>query len=140
MTMRYFLFLIFSSILSVALFGAEFQSSDLVGDWTGKAKDGTKITYSFHKDGSVVWMVDAPNFKRQAPSGLQAKYTVRTTSPIWEIDIHDFEAAPFKGITFQGILQPIENTKFKMDGMPSNRGKRPVTFGEEAIVFSKTDS
>jgi hypothetical protein len=143
MIARHILFLVFSLILSVRMFGAEFQSSDLVGEWTGKAKDGTNVAmirYSFRKDGSAVWFLDEPSFKKNWPSGLQGKYTLRGKSPIWEIDIYDFEDARLKGITYQGILQPIEKGKFKMEGGPSNGGGRPIGFGEEAVVFSKTGS
>lgn len=138
--MRCIPFLVFTLIYSVRLLAAEFQSSDLVGTWSGKAKDGTGITYRFHKDGSAIWLVDEPNFKRLAPSGLRAKFTVREKSPLWEIDIHDFEDTRFKNITFQAILQSVEKGKFKLEGLPTNRGKRPESFSEEAITFLRSES
>jgi hypothetical protein len=137
--MRHFPFFVFTLIFSVRMLAAEFQSAELVGTWSGKAKDGTQVTYRFHKDGSVLWLVDEPNFKRQAPSGLRAKYTVRPKSPLWEIDIHDFEHAGFKNVSFHGILQPLEKNKVKIEGQPTNRGKRPQSFSDEAVIFSKTD-
>src|SRR5262249_22172138 len=118
---------------------AEFRNSDLIGHWSGKAKDGTKITYHFQKDGSVIWFVDEPHFKSEAPSGLRAKYTIRENSLMWELDIHDFEHMRFKKFTFQAIFQPVEKGRLKMEGVPSNRG-RPRVFSDEAIVLSKDDS
>jgi hypothetical protein len=118
---------------------AEFRNSDLIGHWSGKAKDGTKITYHFQKDGLVVWFVDEPHFKSEAPSGLRAKYTIRESSAAWELDIHDFEDIRFKKFIFQAIFQPVEKGRLKLEGLPSSRG-RPRIFSDEAIVFSKDDS
>jgi len=116
---------------------ASVQSPSFVGDWSGKAPDGTTVKYSLHKDGSAVWFVDEANFKQAFPSGLKAKYVIRDKSPFWEIDIYDFQDGPFKGVTFLGILQPIDDRKFKMEGMPSNHGDRPKSFDDQAITFTK---
>jgi|ERR1700722_8445173 len=119
---------------------ASLESSSFVGEWSGKAPDGTTVRYVFKKDGSAVWFVDEPDFKRMAPSGLRAKYVLREKSPLWEIDIYEFEDSHFKGVKFQGILQPIDEKKFKMQGLPSIQGERPKSFDKEAIVFTKTST
>jgi hypothetical protein len=139
MNMRILFSIVFSLVFSGRLLGADFQKSDLVGEWNGKAPDGSKVSYSFQKDGSVSNFVNSKNFKQMFPTGLQAKYTLREKSPFWEIDIYDFEDIRFKGITMQGIFQPLEKGKFKMEGMPSNSGARPSNFNEEAIVFTKVE-
>jgi hypothetical protein len=139
MNMRNVFSLILSLVFSGRLLGADFQKSDLAGEWNGKAPDGSKVSYSFQKDGSVTNFVDSSNFKQMFPTGLQAKYILREKSPFWEIDIYDFEDGRFKGITMQGILQPLDNGKFKMEGMPSNSGARPSNFDDEAIIFTKIE-
>ena len=117
----------------------KFEVSDLLGEWTGKAPDGSTLKYIFHKDGSVINFIDEAGFKASyGPSGLQAKYVIREKSPKWEIDIYDYKDARLKGIIFQGILQPIEKGKFKMQGMPSTVGARPSDFDDQAIIFTKT--
>jgi hypothetical protein len=126
--------------LSVSLSGAEFQQSDLVGEWTGTANNGATIKYIFGADGSVAWFVDDPHFKADFPSGIRGKYAFRQKSPLCEIDIHDFESPRFKEIIFQGILQPLEKGKFKMEAAPSMGGPRPGSFDDEAIVFNRTGS
>jgi hypothetical protein len=129
----------FSLVVAAGAFGGDFQSSDLVGSWTGTDTDGTKVTLQFHKDGSATWDVDEPNFKRLAPSGLKAKYSIREKSPVWELDIYDFDSAAFKDGVFQAILQPVEMGKIRMNGAWSKHGLRPTSFGKGTIVISKTD-
>ena len=120
------------------MLGGEFQSLDSVGDWTGKTKDGIKVKFRFQKDGSVVWFGYDPESEREFPPGVRAKYSVRGKSPLWEIDFQDFEEACVKSLTIQGILQPLEKGKFKME-WPNCSRKRPGSFSEEAIIFTKTD-
>ncbi len=86
----------------------------------------------------MAWIANDPTFRLSYPSGLQARYSLRSAGSIWQIDIKDFQDANFNGITFQGILQPISAGKFKMDAKPSNEGARPETFGPETVIFTKT--
>ena len=137
---RIILSLFFSLVIFAIAFGGAFQSSDLVGTWTATSTDGTKVTFQFHKDGSAIWDVDEPNFRRVAPSGLKAKYSIREKAPLWEVDIYDFDSAAFKDIAFRAILQPVEKGKIRMNGVPSNQGPRPITFDKGAILLSKTDA
>jgi hypothetical protein len=123
-------------LCSLCTWGAEFKSKDLIGAWSGLSKDGVKISYEFHDDGSVIWLLDEPSFKAQAPQGLKAKYLLRQNGSLWEIDIFDFENLPTT-VIFQGILQPTEDGKFKMDGAPANVAKRPSIFSEQTVIFSK---
>jgi hypothetical protein len=129
----------FSLTIAAGAFGGAFQSSDLVGNWTGTSPDGMKVTFQFHKDGSAIWDIDEPNFKRQAPSGLKARYSIREKPPVWELDIYDFDSPAFKDIVFQAILEPVEIGKIRMNGGPSNRGPRPTAFDNGTIVFSKAN-
>lgn len=106
----------------------------LSGEWTGNAKDGTEISYSFGKEGTVVWRVNEKNFTQAFPEGLAAKYQIRA-GRLCEIDIYDFTDPRFKDIRFQGILEITDSRTFKMEGLPSNQGDRPKAFTEDAIVF-----
>jgi hypothetical protein len=138
MRIRLFIFSLLFGALGCHV--ASIQSLSFVGDWSGKAPDGTTVKYSLHKDGSVVWFVDEANFKQASPSGMKAKYVIREKSPFWEIDIYDFVDGRFKGVTFLGILQPIDDRTFKMEGAPSIDGDRPKSFDEEAITFTKASA
>ena len=83
MNLRNIFSLVLSLMFSGRLLGADFQKSDLVGEWNGKAPDGSKVSYSFQKDGSVSNFVDSTDFKQMFPAGLQAKYALREKSPLW---------------------------------------------------------
>jgi hypothetical protein len=140
MNIRAIFSIISTLMFSNLLFGGDFQKSDLIGEWNGKAPDGAKVSYCFDKNGLVTNYVDSPGFKQLFPNGMTGKYVVREKSPFWEIDIYDFEDSRFKEITLQGILQPIDKGKFKMEGTPSNHGPRPKDFDEQAIVFTKVEN
>jgi hypothetical protein len=109
------------------------QVSDLIGEWRGGAPDKRIVSYIFREDGSVVWTVEAQEFGMDP----NARYEVRETWPFWELDVFDFVDWRLREITFMGILQPINERTFKMQGTPSNHGGRPVDFDKEAIVFTK---
>lgn len=70
------------------------------GQWTGKAKNGTEVTYTFTKDGCVTWNVAEEDFKKAFPNGLKAKYAIRIAKPYAELDIFDFDAEQFKKVRF----------------------------------------
>ena len=110
------------------------------GRWSGSAKDGTEISYSFTKNGDVTWHVEEENFKRAFPKGLAGKYKISIAKPYWRIDIHKFEHAMFKDVTFMGILEVLGEKSFRMEGVPSkpsNRRKRPHKFTDEAVTFQE---
>src|SRR6516164_3874763 len=67
----------------------------LSGDWSGTSADGTEVSYSFAKDGTVVWRVKEKEFMRAFPEGLKAKYQLRIGMPLSEIDISDFSDPRF---------------------------------------------
>ena len=118
-----------------------FQESDLVGAWVGKAADATECRYVFNADGSVINLVESEGFKQWfGPLGVKAKYKFSEKSSLWELDIYDFENFQLAGITFFGIVEPMDKQTFKMQGMPSNHGGRPGSFNEEAIIFTKVNS
>jgi hypothetical protein len=107
----------------------------LSGDWSGMGGDGSEVSYSFAKDGVVVWRVKEKRFLDAFPEGLKAKYRVRIGKPLCEIDIYDFNDPRFKGVRFRGILEITDAQTFKLEGMPSNQGERPRKFSKEAVVF-----
>jgi len=107
----------------------------LSGDWSGTAWDGTEVSYSFSKDGSVVWRVKEKEFMQDFLEGLKAKYQVRAGNPLCEIDMYDFKDPRFMGIRFLGIFEVADGKSFKLEGSPSNQGERPKEFSKEAIVF-----
>ena len=108
------------------------------GRWSGSAKDGSEISYSFTKDGDVTWYVVDENSKPAFPKGLVGKYKITIAKPYWKIDIHKFEHPMFKDVTFMGIFEVLGEKSFRLEGVPSkpsNRGKRPQKFTDEAITF-----
>jgi hypothetical protein len=107
----------------------------LAGDWSGTAPDGTEVSYSFTKEGVVVWRMKEKEFMHAFPEGLKAKYQVRVGKPFCEIDMHDFSNPRFKEIRFRGILEITDAQTFKMEGSPSNQGERPKEFSKEAVIF-----
>jgi hypothetical protein len=107
----------------------------LFGDWVGTAPDGTEISYSFTKDGGVIWRVKEKEFLQAFPEGLKGKYQLRVAKPFHEIDIYDFEDPQSKSIRFRGILEFVDDQTFKFEGKPSNQGERPKQFSNEAITF-----
>jgi hypothetical protein len=105
------------------------------GDWNATAPDATEVSYTFSKDGTVIWHVKDENFTRLWPKGLKAKYQVSVAEPLWQIDMFEFDAAQFKGVRLKGIIQIMDDQTFKMEGQPSPRGDRPKAFGKETLVF-----
>ena len=110
-----------------------FQVSDLIGEWRGESPDKKLVSFSFGEDGSVVWTVEGQEFGMDP----KARYAIRETWPFWELDVFGFADFRLREITFMGILQPIDQWTFKMQGTPSNHGGRPIDFDKEAIVFRK---
>jgi hypothetical protein len=113
---------------------AEFHIA-LQGQWSGTAIDGTKVSYSFTKEGNVTWHVDDDNFTQAFPKGLVAKYKISIAKPYWKLDIHKFEHPMFKDIEFRGILEVLSEKSFRMEGAPSNRGERPERFTKDSVLF-----
>ena len=107
----------------------------LDGRWAGASADGTEVSYSFTRRGTVTWRVAAPSFQQAYPDGLQAKYRVQVAQPHWEIDVYDFVDPTFGGVVFRGIIEIVDGHSFKMQGRPSNQGDRPKDFTDAAIVF-----
>jgi hypothetical protein len=119
---------------------SDFHKSDLIGNWTGTAPNGVVVNYTFGEDGSVANLVEEEGFRwRFGQAGLRANYSIREGQPLWELDIFDFKDSQLNQIVFRGILQPIDSITFKMQGTPSNHGKRPGAFDGAAIVFRKLD-
>jgi len=131
--MRYLLCAAILLLANVAA-AAEFKVADIVGNWTGKAQDGTEVKYEFRKDGSIVWWVEEPNFKQAFPNGLVGKYSLVEKKPLWEVDFTDFENEKLKAMKLLAILEPVSSEEFKMDAKP---GQRPKTFSNETVVFKK---
>ncbi len=119
--------------------GAGFVSKDLVGEWKGKARDGTEIRYTFKEDGKVIWQVEETGFRSMAPDGLEGVYVVEIGKPRWKLDISNFKHPAFSEFKFEGILQMFSKKRMKMDGRPSPAGERPKRFTEEAIVFQRVE-
>ena len=57
---------------------------------------------------------------------MVAKYKISIAKPYWKLDIHKFEHPMFKDIEFRGILDVLSEKSFRMEGVPSNLGERPV--------------
>jgi len=115
---------------------AEFHIA-IQGRWSGTAIDGTKVSYSFTKEGNVTWYVDEENFKQAYPKGLVAKYKISIAKPYWKFDIHKFEHPMFKDIKFRGILEVLSEKSFRMEGVPSNLGERPEKFTKDSVMFQE---
>ena len=101
--------------------------------WSGKAPDGTTVSYEFSKTGKVIWRVEV---KGEEKVKLEAKYKLVYAEPHLKIDILDFVDPDFKGVVFRGIIQILGSDSFKMEGTPSMEGDRPKAFSEEAIEFA----
>jgi len=109
-----------------------------VGEWSGTARDRTVVKFDFRKDGTVIWDVSDPEFKKQFPSGLQAKYVLRATGELMEIDMDGFSDERFRDKRLLGILQATGKTSFKLEfNEHQENAPRPSKFSDEAIVFTK---
>ena len=107
----------------------------LAGCWSGKSQDGIEVSYSFTRDGAVVWRMNEKEFARTFPDGLNGKYVVRAGAPYFELDIYDFNAPWMKDLRLHGIVKFRGDRSFKMEVVPSNKGDRPRKFTGDAIVF-----
>jgi len=107
----------------------------LSGDWSGVEERGTEVSFSFTKEGTVVWRVKEEEFMRDFPEGLKAKYQIRAGKPLCEFDIYDLNDPRLKEIRFRGILEITDGQTFKMEGKWSNKGERPTEFSDDAIVL-----
>jgi hypothetical protein len=109
----------------------------LNGEWHGDAPDGTRISYTFKNDGSIIWSVEGdPVFKKLAPDGLKAKYIIKQNGELLLIDIFGFENKRFSKVVFRGIMRFNSNSSFQMEG--GNPSRRPRHFSDEAINFVKS--
>jgi hypothetical protein len=118
------------------LFGEETEQSihlQFSNIWSGKAPDGTTVSYEFSKKGKVIWRVEV---KGEEKLELEAKYKLVYAKPHLKIDILDFVDPKFKGVVFRGIIQILGAENFKMEGKPSIKGDRPERFSDEAIEFT----
>jgi hypothetical protein len=123
------------SLFCSCLFGEEKEESihlQFSNTWSGKAPDGTIVSYEFFKTGKVIWRVEVKGEKKMQ---LEAKYKLVYAQPHLEIDIFDFVDPKFKGVVFRGIIEILGTNSFKMEGEPSIKGDRPEGFSEEAIEF-----
>lgn len=114
--------------------------SNINGKWSGKAPDGTEISYVFTKDGQLTWFVDEINFKKTFPKGLVGKYKILVAKPYTQIDISNFEHPAFKSFTYLGIIENIDKHSFRMEAVPSHpmrQNKRPDKFTKSAVIFQK---
>jgi len=119
------------------------ETSDLLssihGRWSGKTTDGTEISYAFTKDGQITWFVDEVNFKKIFPDGLVGKYKITVAKPYTKIDINGFEHPAFKNFTYMGIIESVDEKRFRMEAVPSHpmrKNKRPAKFTKAAVEFT----
>src|SRR5688572_9058105 len=68
------IFIMILTLLTAVATGAENRVGDerIVGSWTGHANTGIVIKYRF-TDQNVFWDIDDAEFKKEFPSGIQAK-------------------------------------------------------------------
>ena len=133
--------------ITLVLFSIPFIKADegqlqitLSGDWSGTAPDGTEVSYSFSKPGTVIWRVKEEKFTRAWPEGLKAKYQVTVGKPLYAIDIYDFSDPKFKDIRFRGILEVIDGQSFKMEGAPTKGGRGQRSSPSKPLCFGRARS
>jgi hypothetical protein len=122
--------ILFFALATLGL-AADFQPEDLAGTWSATDPQGTHITYTFNRHGTLVWSMDDPYFSADYPSGAQAAYTVQSGNPVWQIAISDFKTGGLQGMKLLGILQPLTMNQIKLEA----GGIQPAGFGHKALVY-----
>ena len=112
------------------------MSSPIVGDWVGNLGDGTDISFSFKKDGTLLYVVEDAQY---AASTLGKYRTDSSTQPP-TIEFFDFDAEAMKGLRQRGIFEFQRDGRLKLE-FPKGAEPAPLTeFTKEALVLSKANS
>ena len=118
--------------------GSSFGGFNLTGEWHGQTSDGTPVGYIFQNSNNVIMQMDNVNFP--------GSYTLRQSSPYWELDIKDLKNGSYTGttVTVPGylgtlltILQPISADSFKIEDYDPGDAP-PTAFDKDAIVMTRT--
>lgn len=131
-----------SLIITTPLLSAENKETapNLEGSWTGKAKEVVELSFAFTKEGQVTFQINGPKFQQTFPNGIVGKYKIIPGKPYSQIDITDFDKAPFNKTNLLGIVESIDQNTMKMEFKPNPVGsppKRLEKFTKDAVVFKK---
>lgn len=131
-----------SMMIATPLLSAENKETapNLEGSWTGKAKGVVELSFAFTKEGQVIFKINEPKFKQTFPDGIAGKYKIIAGKPYSQIDITDFDKAPFNKTNLLGIVESIDQNTMKMEFKPNPVGsppKRLEKFTKDAVEFKK---
>ncbi len=124
-------------ILALTTFGmpspaaAKDEAFSLIGEWVSSNSNGSTVRYLFKPDHKVTWIVEEPG---QEVQWNDAQYTIEGQNP-FNLKIHDFLSHKLKGVKFQGIVEVLSLSQFRLDYTPSNLWARPAEFGTNTLVF-----
>jgi hypothetical protein len=110
----------------------------IVGAWRGHANTGVVIKYRF-TDQDVLWNIDDAEFKKEFPSGIQAKYRLEPGEKYLHLDMYDFENAQLKHFTLRGIVQFRDANRFRMTAPNGPTATRPSEFDEHTVEFTREE-
>lgn len=107
----------------------------ITGNWVGTVPNGSKISFTFKDDQTVVWSDVESGF----PITVHAKYRTDYTAKPHHIDIFDcdqLDRIP-KGETLFGLFEFKGDSRLKMDLSIGEQANRDKGFTDGAIIFSR---
>jgi len=116
-----------------AIFGK--KEFSIMGKWQAQPRVHEFVTYDFSDSNKVALIVRNDLLKKKET--YTANYLLQRGKEYWEIDIHNFIAALFKGIYYRGIIEVISADKIRLEMVPTHLGDRPTKFSDQALIFLK---
>ena len=112
--------------------------SALVGEWMGNAPDGSKVSFSFKDDNTVLWV--AEDLKSGIVLSTRAKYRTDASKTPNAVEVFDVEQGDLKGETMRGIYELQTDDHLKFD-MSIGQNEHPdAGFTDGSIVLERAKS
>jgi hypothetical protein len=108
----------------------------IVGDWTSTFPDGTKISFSFKEDGTLLWVVEDAKYGQST----LGKYRVDPSTQPQGLELFDLEEGELKGQRMRGILEMQSDGRLKLDFAKEPEAPPLKEFTERMLIFSKATS
>lgn len=111
------------------------SANPIRGDWTFMAPDGTKVSFSFKEDGTVLWVVEEAQYAKT----MIAKYRVDTSATPHVVEIFDLEETEMKGHVLHGIFELQSDGRLKLD-LSQEENQAPRFTERETVLMSRATS
>lgn len=124
--------IVFFSLILIISCGTKDYS--IIGSWTGVDNIGTRQTFNFKEGGTITWKIENDHFS----TTIDGEYIHSKSETPNQIDIFNFKSGPMKGRNLYGLIEFVDENKFKIDlRSGTDSSVRPEAFTAESVLYDR---